>query len=109
MEGHGERKPACLCGAATRLGRGHLPLQILGGPVARVERQRNLGTPHPDFASLNPGYDLPASAFSRRAVSVVVGVIASGSTRQCRMAGLPLASARSSAGANSSVLSMRSP
>jgi transaldolase len=52
---------------------------------------------------------LPAIAFSRSAVSVVVGVIASGSIRQCRIAGLPEARARSSAGANSSVVSTRSP
>jgi hypothetical protein len=48
-------------------------------------------------------------ASSRICDKVRVGVIASGSIRQCTIAGLPELSARSKAGANSSVVSTRSP
>src|SRR5437016_3005013 len=49
------------------------------------------------------------SAFSRIAESVVAGVMASGSMRSSRIAGLPEARARSNAGAKSSVRSTTSP
>ena len=49
------------------------------------------------------------SAALRMPCNVPVGVMASGSMKQCRIAGRPLARARSRAGAKSSVRSTRSP
>ena len=61
-------------------------ISAAGASAARVRRPTGAAA-----------YGFGRDACSRRAVRVVAGVIASGSTRQCRIAGLPDASARSSA------------
>jgi hypothetical protein len=72
-------------------------ITLRGRPIARSDTH---SLTHPSRA---------ASAFRRIAARVVVGVIASGSILTWRIAGLPDASARSNAGANSAVISTVSP
>ena len=62
-----------------------------------------------DMGCCNHLFTMNASAALRMPSSVLVGVMACASSRQCRMAGLPLARARTKAGANSSVVVTRSP
>src|SRR6266513_4299913 len=82
--------------------------------LPRVSRQRALRLLRfPEVRARAPGrsrvHRLDLSAFSRIAESVVAGVMASGSMRSSRIAGLPEVAARSNADAKSSVRSTIAP
>jgi len=79
---------------------GHLSPMGRGITSRTLGRRRNL---------FRRSYPFVASAFSRSAESVVVGVIASGSSFTCTMAGLPEAKAASSAGRNAASVSTVTP
>ena len=96
---------------------GHAPLhgiRVASRGLPRISRQRALRLLRfPEVRARAPGrsrvHRLDLSAFSRIAESVVDGVMASGSMRSSRIAGLPEVLARSNAGAKSSVRSTTAP